>query len=84
MLSAGQMSDAAEVLMAIYEHLTPVAARALQPQLLDDIFGLHVQVASYTHAQTCVSHIFTARLHELLICAGLYPFTFLHLHLVGP
>ena len=39
------MSDAAEVLMAMYEHLTSVAARAGQPQLLNSLFGLHVQVA---------------------------------------
>lgn len=45
MLCPGEMSDAAEVLMAIYEHLLPVAAEAGQPQLLNFIFGLHVQVA---------------------------------------
>lgn len=45
MVCTGEMSDAAEVLMAIYEHLTPVAARAGQPQLLNVIFGLPVQVA---------------------------------------
>lgn len=46
------MSDAAEVLMAIYEHLTPVAAKTAEPHLIDTIFGLHIQVAP-AHAHMC-------------------------------
>ena len=41
---AGEMSDAGEVVMALYEQLAPVAAKANQPGLLDHIFGLHVKV----------------------------------------
>ena len=41
---AGQMSDAGEVLMVLYEHLKPVAAKAGQPRMLDGVFGLHVKV----------------------------------------
>lgn len=44
------MSDAAELMVAVYEHLTPMAARTAQPHLLNEIFGLHVQV---TAAHTC-------------------------------
>ncbi len=43
-LGAGQMSDAGEVLMTLYEHLAPVATQAKQPWLLDLVFGLHVKV----------------------------------------
>lgn len=50
----GEMSDAAELLMAIYEHLTPVAARTAEPHLIDTIFGLHIQVAPAQHRHTCV------------------------------
>ena len=42
--ATGEMSDAGEVLMALYEHLLPAAANANQPSLLQIIFGLHVQV----------------------------------------
>jgi len=41
---AGEMSDAGEVVMALYEQLAPVATKANQPGLLDHIFGLHVKV----------------------------------------
>jgi len=41
---AGEMSDAGEVVMALYDQLAPVAAKANQPGLLDHIFGLHVKV----------------------------------------
>ena len=41
---AGEMSDAGEVVMALYEQLAPVAAKANQPGLLDHMFGLHVKV----------------------------------------
>lgn len=39
----GEMSDAGEVVMALYEQLAPVATKANQPGLLDHIFGLHVK-----------------------------------------
>lgn len=42
--SAGQMGDAAEVLGALYEKLAAVAAKAGQPSLLDESFGLSVKV----------------------------------------
>lgn len=42
----GQMYDPVDVLMAIISNLAPVAARAGQPDMLDVIFGLHIQVAS--------------------------------------
>ena len=38
------MGDAAEVLGALYEKLAAVAAKAGNPTLLDDNFGLHVKV----------------------------------------
>lgn len=38
------MHDAGELLLVLYKHLTPVAVRAGQPELLDHIFGLSVQV----------------------------------------
>lgn len=38
------MGDAAEVLTALYEKLAAVAAKAGQPSMLDDNFGLHVRV----------------------------------------
>ncbi len=38
------MGDAGEVLMDLYEELALVAAKANQPSLLDDTFGLHVKV----------------------------------------
>lgn len=38
------MGDAAEVLGALYEKLAVVAAKAGKPTLLNDNFGLHVQV----------------------------------------
>ncbi|DBA91348.1 TPA: hypothetical protein ACH3X2_003994 [Trebouxia sp. C0005] len=37
------MSDAGEVMMALYEQLAPVASKANQPGLLNYIFGLHVK-----------------------------------------
>lgn len=43
-VSAGQMSDAAELLMALYDALLPVAAKANQPGLLGAVFGIHVKV----------------------------------------
>ena len=43
-VGAGEMSDAGEVVMALYDQLAPVAAKADQPALLDHIFGLHVKV----------------------------------------
>ncbi|DBA77474.1 TPA: hypothetical protein ACH3X1_009298 [Trebouxia sp. C0004] len=39
----GEMSDAGEVVMALYKQLIPVAIKANQPGLLDHIFGLHVK-----------------------------------------
>jgi len=45
---AGEMSDAGEVVMALYEQLAPVATKANQPGLLDHIFGLHVKVGLIT------------------------------------
>ena len=52
------MSDAAEVLIALYEQLAPVAARAGQPQLLESLFGLYVEVAPATQCllQPCLAH----------------------------
>ena len=40
----GEMSDAGEVLMALYEHLILAARNTEKPKLLHVIFGLHVQV----------------------------------------
>ena len=51
--AAGEMSDASEVLMALYEQLAPVAAKAGQPGLLDTVFGLHVQVCSSSVTAHC-------------------------------
>ncbi len=42
------MGDAAEVLGALYEKLAVVAAKAGNPTLLNDNFGLHVQVQPYS------------------------------------
>lgn len=54
------MNDAAEVLIALYEQLTPLAARAGQAQLLDSIFGTRVEVVSarymQCHLQPCLAH----------------------------
>ena len=52
---AGQMGDAAEVLGALYEKLAAVASEAGQPTLLNDNFGLHVQVVSLL-STVCAMH----------------------------
>lgn len=51
--TAGEMSDASEVLMALYEQLAPVAAKAGQPGLLDTMFGLHVKVCCGSVTAQC-------------------------------
>lgn len=48
--ATGEMRDANEVLMALYDHLLPAAVNAKQPRLLEIIFGLHVQVIHFMHA----------------------------------
>ena len=50
---AGEMSDAGEVVMALYDQLAPLAAKANQPALLDHIFGLHVKVWLSLDTQAC-------------------------------
>lgn len=59
-VSAGQMSDAAEVLMALYDALLPVAAKANQPGLLGAVFGIHVKVCLClplsSYARSCSLH----------------------------
>ena len=53
------MSDAAELLMVLYQQLQPVAVRAGQPDLVDLLFGLNVQVASaQQHLQPCPAHLY--------------------------
>jgi len=53
---AGEMSDAGEVVMALYEQLAPVATKANQPGLLNHIFGLHVKVwLSFVHVRVTIS-----------------------------
>ena len=49
------MGDAAEVLTALYEKLAGVAAKAGQPSMLDDNFGLHVKVGKpiCVHSMHC-------------------------------
>lgn len=50
---AGQMGDAAEVLTALYEKLAVVAAKAGEPSMLDDNFGLHVRVGNCNTKLIC-------------------------------
>ena len=51
---AGTMSDASEVLMALYEHLDKVPKpHAQAPSIVDFTFGMNVQV-SWLHP--CVGH----------------------------
>lgn len=40
------MSDPADLLLELYEHLATAAAKTDQPQLMACIFGLHIQVVS--------------------------------------
>ncbi|KAL3144125.1 hypothetical protein ABBQ32_003915 [Trebouxia sp. C0010 RCD-2024] len=49
----GQMGDAAEVLTALYEKLAVVAAKAGEPSMLDDNFGLHVRVGNCNTKLIC-------------------------------
>ncbi|KAA6426044.1 MAG: hypothetical protein FRX49_03896 [Trebouxia sp. A1-2] len=63
----GEMSDAGEVVMALYEQLAPVAAKANQPGLLDHMFGLHVKeevhcckCSATTHEHEYVQYFYVA------------------------
>ena len=53
---AGQMHDAGEVLLTLYDALSKVAQANNQPHLLDRIFGLHVKVRWLI---ICIVHSFS-------------------------
>ena len=58
------MGDAAEVLGALYEKLAVVAAKAGNPTLLDDNFGLHVQVLPPSGSACHHPHLMLPSLHR--------------------
>ena len=71
------MGDAAEVLNALYDKLADVAARAGQPELLEESFGLHVRVSSLK----CTVQIrFDCRLLSRLHCSELVLKLCMHMH----